>query len=284
MNKLCRLIYSIVLLVSMVTYVVNAQDAGGNAKQTTTTTTIDSTSKTIIEEPLKIENQHFSWLLAVGLMGGFPQGEFKSNIPRFIPLGFDIYAGYSPLQIVPFAFGLDVSTTNYGNENKKQILLDNTSVKEVNVQVTNSILNVHSFIRLQPDMGYISPYIEALIGVNHLYTTSETWYKGKLVKDSPYDVSSDFNNNALCYGPGIGLSVKQFSLREKMSNGKIIGYEDAVYFDVRLRYLFGGRIQYLKQEGVTTYIDLNGDYITIYKPSESGTDMIYLLFGLSFKF
>ena len=267
----------------MVTYAVHAQELSSHAEKTTTTVA-DFTSKTIVDDPLKIENQHFSWILAVAGMFGYPQGEFKSTIPRYTTLGFDIYAGYSPPQIAPFAFGIDVSTTNYGSENKKQILLDNTSVKEVNVQVTNSILNVHSFIRLQPDMGYISPYIEALIGVNHLYTTSETTYQGKTVKDSPYNISSDFNNNAFSYGPGIGLSVKQFSLREKMSNGKIIGYEDAVYFDVRLRYLFGERIQYLKQEGVTTYIDLNGDYITIYRPSESGTDVIYLLFGLSFKF
>lgn len=228
------------------------------------------------------KERHFSGLFGVGIIRGGAQGEFKREMNNQIR-GIDLYGGYSPPNL-SFAIGADVAYMNYGAENTWQRLgTSGTNPLYVSVNTNYNVVTAHSFIRYQPNFGFINPYIEGLIGVNYFYTVSHTEQEEGVGGPSFAD-NTNLSDLGLSYGIGGGVSFKLFSIRPDMENGVVVGYKDAIYLDARIRYLLGSTQKYLKEGSIVIVKDANGNDVTAYIPSESKTDMISIQVGVSFRF
>jgi hypothetical protein len=240
------------------------------------------------EDPMKMKQAFLAALIAFGLGGpaaagvgdhfelglnfrtGFPTGEFRRNIDRAGYGGDFSFAYRIPRTIV--SAGASFGFLIYGSESRNEPLSSNIPDVVVRVRTTNSILLGHLFVRLQPRTGRIRPYLEGLAGF--LYLTTDTSIGGR---DQWSDTLSSNNFNDTAFSAGLGGGTKLALLQVKRA-----GRSEGLFsldLDLGLRWLRGGRAEYLKKgsihrEGGLVYYDVY----------ESRTDLWLAGLGLSFAF
>jgi len=139
----------------------------------------------------------------------------------------------------------------------------------VDVRTTNSILVWDIFVRLQPERGFLRPYLD-LFGGLHLMSSDTRIEEG----DSDDDVSGSLSVNvasdaAFAFGAGAGLMfpIVKFVHRDGRTAA---GLE----MDLGVRYSRGGPAEYLRET----------DEPGIYDFLKSRTDLLVLKAGLTFSF
>ena len=129
-------------------------------------------------------------------------------------------------------------------------------------------------LRLQPPSGAFRPYADALVGVNYLFTESR-------IEDVDFDddrdiaSSTNFDDAAFSYGLGGGVMAQVYR-----GHASGTGRSYAVFVDARLRYLFGGEADYLREGAIEA--DRNGN--PIYHVTRSSTDLLLPQLGVTFRF
>lgn len=202
-----------------------------------------------------------------GLMLGFPQGEFKDNIDR---LGFGLSGQvlfFNPMQGLPFGFGLDVGYLNYGSETRQEPFNSNIPDVIVDVDRTNNLVNFHLLFQIAPPSGTVRPYLELLFGGAYLWT--ETSVNSRGGSEEEVASNTNFDDFAWNYGAGGGLLISLYTPDVQESNF------EALYLDLKVRYLFGTEAEYLKEGSVTIH---NGD--VYYDVSKSKTDLLLTQVGV----
>lgn len=210
----------------------------------------------------------------VGLRGslGLPQGEFSDNVEN-VGWGGSIYAGYN-FPKTPLMIGADIGYLLYGSESRLEKFSTTIPDATVRVENTNNIFLGHAFLRLQPDMGSVKPYVEGLIGFKNLYTKTrienDSWTEEEIAESTN---SSDY---AFSYGLGGGLKIKVY---QKETPGQDIRLF-AVYLDFGVTYLPGAEAEYLKEGSITRTPegDVHYDFI------QSRTDLLLINIGVSVRF
>jgi hypothetical protein len=200
-----------------------------------------------------------------GFMLGFPQGEFKENIDR---LGFGISGQvlfFNPVEELPFGFGINIGYLNYGSESRQEPFNSRIPDVVVDVDRTNNLVNFHLLFHIAPPSGTLRPYLELLFGGAYLFTETSVNSRG----DDEIASSTNFDDFAWNYGVGGGLLINLYS--PDVSEG---GFE-ALYLDLKVRYLFGTEAEYLKEGSV---IPQNGD--VYYDVSNSKTDLLITQLGV----
>jgi hypothetical protein len=204
---------------------------------------------------------------------GFPKGEFDENIET-IGIGatgfFAVNFPQSPLSV-----GASLGFLIYGRETEERPFSMTIPDVYVDVTTTNSILQGHLLLRLQPPKGALLPYLDGLVGFNYLWT--ETSIEDQ---DTPgYDEiasTTQLDDITFSYGVGGGLMfrVYQGSIQEGADH-KLA----AIYVDLGMRYLMGGEAEYLKEGSIQIE---NGQ--VYYDISKSTTDILTAHIGVSFAF
>ena len=139
----------------------------------------------------------------------------------------------------------------------------------VDVNTSNNLFIVHARLRVQARQGRWRPYVDGLVGMTDLYTRS-TVEDGECIdtscadgiRNSSYTHSSDV---VWSYGGGAGLQFA-FSSRERVPR-----------LDVGVRYLNGGRAEYLTKGAVR----VEGENL-VRNFTRSTTDMVIMYVGLAF--
>jgi len=202
---------------------------------------------------------------------GFPQSEFRNNVDQIGYSGVGFFA-YN-FRNSPFLVGISLGLLVYGSETRQEPLSLMVPDVMVNVTTTNNIFLCHFLLRVQPQEGMIRPYLDGLIGFNYLYT--DTRVKGR--NDIGYETiasSNIYNDLALSYGAGSGLMIQLFSKQRSQKSGSF-----AMYLDMAVRYIKGGKAEYLKEGSIR----LENDQV-LYDVSRSTTDLFTGYIGVSFSF
>ncbi len=199
-----------------------------------------------------------------------PESGFKENVDR---LGFGLAGKFAiKLGETPFYAGLTVGGANYGSTTYQDYLI--TPLVPVDVKTTNNILFADLLIQARTDFGFFQPYVEGMVGFNYLWTETTI----EELEDYDKDIAGhtnfdDFTSN---YGVGFGALIK-------LKSG--IGMDDnnaskqgTLFLDLKVRYMFGGQAEYLK-EGSITVDDNDKVHYDVHK---SDTDFISYHVGIVF--
>jgi hypothetical protein len=192
-----------------------------------------------------------------------PRGEFSEN-------GVGYGVGGSAQFLVrlaesPFLAGGDVGLAVHGVESRREPIDPTMPDLRIGLSTTNNIFFSHFVLRAQPRDGPVLPYVDGLIGLKRLYTTTEISdsFSGETI-----DNRTDLSDTALSYGFGGGLQIP-------LPKGR----ESRFLLDMNVRYLRGARAVYLREGSIR---EENGQ--VVFDVLSSRTDVLAVQIGFVFRF
>lgn len=206
--------------------------------------------------------------------GFFPQGKFKDNISN-AGGGFGLEFIYSPTKM-PFGIGVSFGYLIYGSEKFSETFQTKNADFDVDLKTVNSIVLGHLLFRFQIKQGKVRPYLDGLIGLNHITTDT----KIKNPNSGNDDISTNnIDDTVLSYGGGFGLMIKVYERSWKKIKQPHKKKKWAVLIDFRVRYIRGNKGQYLKEGSI-----FRVDDVLFYDVNKSTTDFITAQLGITFNF
>lgn len=202
---------------------------------------------------------------------GFPQNEFKDRVDQMGLSGFG-HLIYN-FRNSPISAGVSLGFLVYGSEKREELLCLEIPEVWVDVTTTNNIFLCHFLLRLQPRAGKFRPYLDGFVGMNQFYTNTRVHNQ----RSTEYDTIARTNlqnDCAFSYGAGGGLMIQVFSDVDSEGKGPLV-----MSIDLALRYLKGGKAEYLKKGSVT----LENDQV-FFTVDRSTTDLLSGYIGVSFSF
>jgi len=207
-------------------------------------------------------------------MVGVPVGEFNDNVDN-LGYGANLFLG-GMLSNTPVMIGVDLSFLVYGRS-RTSVPFSQTVGPAVTVDVvtTNSIVQPHLVLRLQPSTGVLRPYVEGLIGFKYLFTESR-------VEDDRTDqrIASSRNFDDFAWSGGAGAGAHIRLARNTTDTDRTW----TAFLKIGVQYLRGQEAEYLAEgELRDTNNDgvLNEDELPIRR---SRTDLIQPMVGVSATF
>lgn len=140
-----------------------------------------------------------------------------------------------------FGIGISINYLIMGSEGRREPFSTTIPDVEVEVTTTNSIWLGHFVMRMQYPRGIFRPYLDGLVGLNSLVTSTEIDDVDDF--DEPIASSTNKSDIAFSYGGGAGLLFKVYE-DEKEEEIKVI------LVDVGVRYIFGGEAEYLTEGSI----------------------------------
>jgi len=196
-----------------------------------------------------------------------PSGEFHDVLGRTVWGGTLLFA-YRPSGS-PILIGTSLGFGAYDTDRWEAWLELTDPDVLVDVRTTNAVVAWNFFLRLQPERGFVRPYLDFFAGM-HILTTTTTVGEGD--SDDDYDGDFDVTNSsdtAFAYGAGAGVQLP--ILRFINQEGR---RAFSIDLDLGARYAKGGRAYYLVESGGQGIFDSR----------TSRTDLLTLSAGLSFIF
>lgn len=211
---------------------------------------------------------------SVGLLLGFPQGEFRDHVPN---LGIGL-SGTVGIRIPnsPLIIGGDLGFLIYGHEQRREMISTTIPDVEVRVITSNNILQGNIFLRLKPVTGAVRPYFDGLIGFKYLFT--ETEIRNVFWADNE-PIAESVNLGDLAFGYGIGFGIAFHAVDRTQAKLETGEGPVGILIDIRLRYLMGTEADYLKKGSIEH--DRGSVTYDIYT---SRTDFLMPFVGVSFVF
>ncbi|MEP0547425.1 MAG: hypothetical protein ABJF88_10875 [Rhodothermales bacterium] len=208
-----------------------------------------------------------------GLVLAIPQGAFADRIDG---VGYGLGAEFVVhVPNTPVGFGLAGTFVVYGQETIRERFGGGALGRvDVDVVTTNNIALGHAFVRLQPPIGAFRPYADALVGFSYLFTESRI-EDVDFNDDRDIASSTNFDDGAFSYGIGGGVMAQVYSGRPE-GTGRAI----SVFVDARVRYLFGGEADYLREGSIDTDRDGN----LTFDVTRSRTDLLLPQLGVTVRF
>lgn len=202
-----------------------------------------------------------------------PQGEFADRLDG---VGFGLGGEFvAHLPNTPVGLGLSGTFLTYGRETIRERFGGGALGRvEVDVVTSNNIALGHLLLRLQPPRGTVRPFADALVGVGYLFTESRI---EDVDFDDDRDIASSTNFDDVTFSYGIGGGVMAQVYRGHSSG---TGRPFSVAIDARLRYLFGGEADYLREGSIST--DANDNLV--FDVTRSSTDLLLPQLGVSVRF
>jgi len=207
------------------------------------------------------------------LTAGVPQGDFKQNVNR-PGFGLSGFLGCG-LGRTPLMFGGSLGVIVYGSESRREPF--STTIPDVTVDVVtnNNILFGHLIVQLKSNRGTFRPYLEGLFGFNYLFT--ETRIENPSEPGEEVASTTNFRDFTWSYGGGGGL---MFKVAEHVPEEGAWKKRKLHFFvDMKVRYLFGGEAEYLKEGSIRR----QGTKVT-FDVSRSRTDLFSIHLGVFTEF
>lgn len=180
---------------------------------------------------------------------GLPQGTFSDNVEN-VGWGGNALFGLR-LQDSPFVIGLE-GTFLINGRSRDRVPFSQTVGPRVMVEVvtTNSLVQPHLFLRVQPASGVARPYMEVLGGFKYLFTDTRIEDVDRFDDD---DIASttNFDDFALSGGAGAGLDIRLGDWIDE-DTGRL----NTIFLHLGVQYLFGQEAEYLAEGDL---IDLDGN-------------------------
>lgn len=225
----------------------------------------EESTETTMPEPLLRSTPVYS--LNGNFQVGIPLDAFRDNLDR---LGFGggvlflVNIGNSPISL-----GADLSIMGYDSETAEYSVRVGGFVKDYELTTSSNIFLGHAVMRIQPvKHGFISPYIDGMIGFKNLFTSSTL-----TDLDFSESVDSDIDESdwTLSYGGAFGLQF-HFNKTRNLS------------LDLRCAYLPGNNASYLVRApdpiGGFNY----DDPLDAFEKKNSPTNLLLPQIGLTYKF
>lgn len=181
----------------------------------------------------------------------FPMGEFKENVKQ---TGVGLTGEFfflTPKRKLPVGLGLNLGYYVYGIEKRSEPWSSTIPDVRVDIERTNNLTNFHLVFLIAPEYGKFRPYLEGLFGGSYFFTKSsvKSRYNEEVIAE---DVN--FDDWAWSYGVGGGLTY--------LVSGDPNINNDAIFIDLKVRYLLGSEAEYLKKgsiriESGRLYYDVN---------------------------
>jgi len=195
--------------------------------------------------------------------------------------GGSFYGGWV-LPGTPFSLGVRLAMVNYGSEHNMD-LAGYSAVAPAGVKYSYNILLTHIVLRAQPRESLLTPYLEALAGINYFFTQA---YGGGsssvpfIVGDAVLVVNQNNSTTLLSslapsvgLGGGLKLRLARFSTGREATRASW-----GLFLDLQGRYLISGTARYLRPGSLT----LDGDRL-ISNIQRSRTDIFCFSLGLSLR-
>jgi len=225
-------------------------------------------------------SQYWGGNISIG--GAFPQGEFKDQeVPASI--AFDLNALYYINDYA--AVGLNLGGSQYGFSDREIPLNQWTNIGLIE-ETRNSMGYGNLLLKIMPFKGPVKIYGEGLIGLKNLNTTTKLFSKSNNCDDPDTDIDeceiasdTDASDTAFGYGIGGGIEVVLSHMKDEEENS--MGTLSLV---VSAKHLWGGKVQYLKEGGITVTPNPDPALFPIveYDWKESRTDVMHYNIGLHF--
>lgn len=200
---------------------------------------------------------------------GSPQGDFRNSLDRE-SYGADLSFTYQIGRQSPIHIGAGLLYQNYGWRERNSTFLTDIPEVAVNVRTTNNLINPHLILRVQPELGGFSPFVEGTWGLNYLFTESsihDEWDDDEIASSVNYDYTTS--------NIGIGGGAKIRLWEGYDAEGDFVG----VHLLLKSRYMLGGEALYLKEGDL-----VNKGNSLEYNLSRSRTDLTTFNVGVVFSF
>jgi hypothetical protein len=192
-----------------------------------------------------------------------PRGEFSENVTNNgYGAGGQFLIRLGPS---PFLAGGDFGAVVYGSESRREPISTTIPNLQVRVSTSNNIFLGHFVLRAQPRSGLVRPYFDGLIGLKYLFTSTSI---SDLSDGETFASSTDLSDTTLSYGFGGGLQIPLHK-----------GREARILLDTNVRYLRGGRAEYLRKGSIR---EENGQ--VFFDVFSSRTDVLAVQIGVTFRF
>lgn len=182
---------------------------------------------------------------------GIPTGEFADNLED-PGIGGSLFLG-TQVGRSPVVLGLDVGFLIYGRS-RSTVPFSTTVPIRVDLITTNSILQPHAVLRLQPVTGRVRPYVEAVGGFKYLSTETKVRDADRN-SDDDRDIASETNFEDFAWSGGAGAGIDFVVYRPSKK-------QDAPMRSIALRlgtqYLFGQEAEYVAEGEIR---DQNGNNV-----------------------
>lgn len=208
------------------------------------------------------------WGLSMG--GLFPVGAFNDHVSQE-GFALGLFIGTKPWSAPVYA-GFELSASFYGYAHRHEYL---SGIPEVrfDVETWNNIIQGLLFLRAQPRRGAVRPFVEGLAGVSYLFT--DTTISGHEFPWNEVASDTNFSDLTVAAGAGGGLAIHLGWSRVRNPQRP----RGEVLIDVKVRYIAGGRAEYLKQGSLVVV----GDEVT-YTFERSATSFVTAQVGISFRY
>jgi hypothetical protein len=222
----------------------------------------------------KITTEHVESSSArLGLVGGgfqlgIPRGDYKAKDDVIgYGLGGNLALNFPDF---PLIIGLDISYLYLGGEDWLDSMVYNVYNGYYDVHTSYQLASSHIFFRFYAENKYTQPYLEGLVGFNFLWASTTVDYN-----EGEDDKETDVNFKDFVFSGGLGGGIMLPLLTVTDDDFKRVG----IFLDLNLRYLFGGKAEYLKKGSLSTE---SGSLK--YKVTSSRTDMFSLRLGVCVRF
>ena len=215
-------------------------------------------------------------ITGIGLLGGFPTGEFGENVKN-PGIGISGYLGYM-IPRTPAVVGLDLGYMIYGHERRTEQFSLTIPDVLVGVVTENNIFSMNAFLRLQTNPAPLRFYVEGFVGFHYLFTSTSI----ENVDRSPFsgeDIVSSRNLDDFAFTKGVGGGI----LIEVWRGGEDRTPQNrtlrSVSLELRMRYHDGSEADYLKRGDIVRRSGTAELNIT-----KSTTDLVTAHFGVTMDF
>lgn len=213
-------------------------------------------------------------ITGIGLIGGFPTGEFGENVKN-PGIGISGYVGYV-IPRTPAVIGLDLGYMIYGHERRTEQFSLTIPDVLVGVVTENNIFSMNAFLRLQTKTDPLRFYVEGVVGFHYLFTSTTI---EDLPRFSGEDIASSTNLDDFAFTKGVGGGVLIELWRSDEDRSSQNRSLRTVALDFRMRYHDGSVADYLKRGDIVRRSGTAELNIT-----KSTTDLITTHLGIALDF
>jgi opacity protein-like surface antigen len=195
-------------------------------------------------------------VLGGNVVGAFPTGAFKNYVETGFGLGG--YFLYAFDQDGAFGLRVDFTWVQYGSETQRQPLVPRIMV---DVTTRNHIYSALAGPQLTLRSGFISPYLNAGLGLSYFETRSSI--SGTEDLDQDFASTRHFYDTTFAWAVGGGIC---FAVARNTT------------LELAAHYLWNGQVNYLREGSITE----QSDGSISFNPIESETNLVLVQLGISF--